>query len=123
MSRPRHSRVLNPRHMIIHASNLQLDTFVVRSLELFASRGVIIVNYFHAYDDNIGELRLSFMTNAESRNFYERIVNAFRDGKKEIFINDISPIYDMDSYVEYIEQEMKYCCCEKEFVFDLNMEK
>ena len=109
--------------MIIHASNLQLDTFVVRSLELFASRGVIIVNYFHAYDDNLGELHLSFMTKADASNFYDRVVNGFREGKKELFINDISPMFNMDSYVEYIEHEMKYCCCEKEFVFDLNMEK
>lgn len=104
--------------MIIHAADIQLDTFVLKSMDLFSRRALIIIRYYHTYDEEIGELRLSFSTNMDAWNFYEKVKKAIKDDKEELFINDITPKFDKEKYLEYVEEEMQFCDFEEQLIFD-----
>ena len=104
--------------MIIHAPDIQLDSFVLKSMDLFAHRALIIVSYFHTYDEEIGKLRLSFNTNMDAMNFHEKVKKAIMDGKEELFINDITPKFDKEKYLEYIEEEILFCDSQDRLLFD-----
>lgn len=104
--------------MIIHALEIQLDSFMLKKMELLYNRALIIFSYYRTYVDNYGELRLSFDTGMDAKTFYKRVQKGFDEKKKEIFITDITPRFSKEAYHEYIEEEIMCMRGETCFLFD-----
>ena len=54
----------------------------------------------------------------DAMNFYEKVKKAIMDGKEELFINDITPKFDKEKYLEYIEEEILFCDSQDRLLFD-----
>lgn len=104
--------------MTIHAPGIQLDSIMLEKMELYASRALIIVWHIQNHSEQLLDLRLTFQKNIDARLFYEKILAGLESGQDMIVITDITPSFDREKYMNYIEEELMFNGADESYTFE-----
>lgn len=104
--------------MTIHAPGIQLDSIMLEKMELYASRALIIVWHIQNHSEQLLDLRLTFQKNIDARLFYEKIIAGLESGQDTIVITDITPSFDREKYMNYIEEEVMFNGADESYTFE-----
>ena len=93
--------------MIIKGRGIQLDTEIIKQMELHESRSLVVLYYTRSNRRGFGELKVTFKKSADAANFYEKVRSSAEALLDEVSVTEFSLEIDSYSYDTYVEEELR----------------
>ena len=93
--------------MIIKGHGIQLDTEIIKQMELHESRSLVVLYYARSNRRDLGELKISFTRSSDAVNFYEKVRASSEALLDEVSVTEFSMEIETYYYDLYVQEEIK----------------
>lgn len=93
--------------MIIKGRGIQLDTEIIKQMELHESRSLVVLYYAKSNSRDLGELKITFKKSADAANFYEKVRSSAEALLEEVSVTEFSMDVQTYYYDLYVQEELR----------------
>ena len=93
--------------MIIKGRGIQLDTEIIKQMELHESRSLVVLYYAKSSSRDLGELKITFKKSADAANFYEKVRSSAEALLEEVSVTEFSMDVQTYYYDLYVQEELR----------------